>query len=103
MQQQKKNKEIYQKILCNDHIEYNGKLQPIVFPEPKAITVRYELESLMPGLFDLIEKYLDPDNPECISFARYRTDDFLKNKNENYSQYINDRNRSTFERITKKI
>ena len=79
----KRTRRFIKKYYGNDHIEYNGKLQPIVFPEPKAITVRYDLESLMPGLFDLIEKYLDPDNPECISFARYRTDDFLKNKNEN--------------------
>ena len=42
----------------------DGRIETIVFPEPKAISVRYKLNSLMPGLFDLVEKYLDPDNED---------------------------------------
>ena len=52
-------------------------MQTIVFPEPKAISVRYDLDSEMPGLFDLIETYFDPDNPDCILFARYKSNTYL--------------------------
>ena len=78
----KRTRKFIKKYYGNDQIEYNGKNQPIVFPEPKAITVRYEIESLMPGLFDLIETFFDPENEHCITFARYRTDAFLKQPSE---------------------
>ena len=55
----------------------DGKQQPIVFPEPKALTIRYELDELMPDLFDLIEKYLDPENKEYLKFARYNASTYL--------------------------
>ena len=56
----------------------DGTMQTIVFPEPEAISVRYSLDSLKQGLFDLIERYLDPDDKDCIQFARYKTRTYLK-------------------------
>ena len=61
----------------NDQVMINGELQAIVFPEPKAISVRYDLDSLMPGLFDCIEDYFDPEKLDCILFARYKSDTYL--------------------------
>lgn len=50
----------------------DGREQPIVFPQPRAITVRYALDPPLPELFDEIEKALDPDGgAEAITFARY--------------------------------
>ena len=61
----------------NDQVKIDGAMQTIVFPEPKAISVRYELNKLMPGLFDLIEKYFNPEDSDCIEFARYKTNTYL--------------------------
>lgn len=66
----------------NDQIEIDGKLRPIKFPKPVAISVRYELDSLLPDLFDLIETYFDPDNSESIKFARYKTNTYRKNADD---------------------
>lgn len=44
---------------------------PIVFPTPRAISVRYSLDKTLPGLFDLLEAALDPDSSDAIVFARY--------------------------------
>lgn len=74
----KRTREFIKKHYRYDQVNINGVLQTIVFPEPVAVTVRYQLDSLLPGLFDLIESYFDPENPECIKFARYKTSDYLK-------------------------
>ena len=60
-----------------DQVKIDGVTQTIVFPEPKALSVRYELDKLMPGLFDLIEKYFDPEDSDCIQFARYKANTYL--------------------------
>jgi hypothetical protein len=55
----------------------DGRDHPIVFPEPKAITVRYTLDNPLPQLFDDIESALDPGGgPDALSFARYTVDSF---------------------------
>lgn len=47
----------------------------IVFPEPRAITVRYALPDPMPALFDRLEAALEPNGgPEAVTFARYAPD-----------------------------
>ena len=55
----------------------DGTPQPIVFPQPNAITVRYNLEDLLPGFFDRLEAALDPDGGNPIAFARYMPDAYL--------------------------
>ena len=50
---------------------------PIVFPTPRALTLRYNLDDLLPGFFDRLEEALDPDDDECIAFARYTPDTYL--------------------------
>jgi hypothetical protein len=56
----------------------DGRDVPIVFPQPRAITVRYELDEPLPDLFDKIELYLDPDGGEdALTFARYTPESYL--------------------------
>jgi hypothetical protein len=52
----------------------DGRDHPIVFPEPKAITVRYRLDNPLPQLFDDIENALD--GPDALTFSRYTVDSF---------------------------
>ena len=77
----KRTRQFIKKYYPNDQITRNGITQSIVFPEPKAISVRYEIDDLMPGLFDLIEIYLNPDHIDCIKFARYKSDNYLIENN----------------------
>ena len=55
----------------------DGTPQLIVFPQPKAITVRYNLDDLLPDFFDRLESALDPDGGDAITFTRYMPDEFL--------------------------
>ena len=55
----------------------DGQPIPIVFPKPSAITVRYNLDHLLPGFFDRLEEALDPDGANGLTFARYRPAAFL--------------------------
>ena len=73
----KRTRQFIKKHYPNDQVKINGEMQTIVFPEPKAISVRYDLDSEMPGLFDLIETYFDPENSDCILFARYKSNTYL--------------------------
>ena len=52
----------------------DGRLQPIVFPKPKAISLRYELEDRLPGFFDRLEDALDSERGNALQFARYTPD-----------------------------
>lgn len=55
----------------------DGRDQPIVFPQPRAISVRYALDDPLPELFDEIEAALDPDTgPDSLTFSRYTIDSF---------------------------
>lgn len=61
----------------------DGRLVPIVFPQPRPITVRYDLEATLPGFFDHIVNALDPDNgTDLIEFARYRLAEYRKGPQE---------------------
>ena len=64
----KRTRQFIKKHYPNDQVKINGVMQTIVFPEPKAISVRYNLDSLMPGLFDLIETYFDPNDGNLSAF-----------------------------------
>ena len=55
----------------------DGRPQPIVFPQPRAISVRYELEDRLPGFFDQLEEALDSDGENGLSFTRYMPDSCL--------------------------
>ena len=57
----------------------DGRLQEIVFPKPVPLTVRYDLETALPGFFGRIADALDPeDGADPILFSRYRPDAYLK-------------------------
>ena len=50
----------------------DGVMRPIVFPKAVPISVRYNIDSLAPGLFDAVVEALDPVNgANVVSFARY--------------------------------
>ena len=57
----------------------DGNPQPIVFPTPRAISVRYNLDDLLPGFFDHLEHALDPDDDDGIKFVRYTPDIYRLN------------------------
>ncbi len=54
----------------------DGQQVQIIFPEPKPITVRYDLEAALPGFFEEVEAALDPDESELM-FARYMPATYL--------------------------
>ncbi|MBF2755895.1 MAG: DEAD/DEAH box helicase family protein [Gammaproteobacteria bacterium AqS3] len=85
----KRTRQFIKKHYPNDQVKINNEMQTIVFPEPVAISVRYNLEDLMPGLFDLIETYFDPENDDCIFFARYKTKTYLKVPDEEGERMAN--------------
>lgn len=71
----KRTRQFVRKHYGGDYITgSDGNLIPIIFPKPMAISVRYNLNDLLPGLFDQLEKALDPDSAVAISFARYMPD-----------------------------
>ena len=79
----KRTRQFVKKYYANDTIlDSDGKAQSIVFPTPNALTVRYNIDSLKPNLFDLIEQYLDPQYPACLRFARYQTEKYLHNNSD---------------------
>ena len=74
----KRTRQFIKKYYPGDQVRApDGTMQTIVFPKPHAISVRYNLDSLQSGLFDLIEKFFDPENDDCINFARYKTGTYL--------------------------
>ena len=73
----KRTRQFIKKYYAGDHIPGpEGRPVPIIFPRPRAVTVRYSLEDLLPGFFDRLEDALDPDSTVAIAFARYRPDAF---------------------------
>ena len=60
----------------------DGRPRAIVFPKPKAISVRYKLDDRLPGFFDRLEEALDSDGEGAIIFARYMPDAFRKNQGD---------------------
>ena len=60
----------------------DGGSQPIVFPQPNAISVRYNLDDLLPGFFDHLEMALDPDDDNAIAFARYMPEIYLLDRDD---------------------
>ena len=59
----------------NDTVRIAGREQRIVSPTPRVCRVVYDIDAVLPGFFDRIEKALDPDagpgNPDVLSLARY--------------------------------
>ena len=75
----KRTRQFVKKHYKDDNIEGpEGKPVPIVFPKPKAISVRYNLDDLLPGFFDRLESALEPDGDDAIRFARYMPDEYLR-------------------------
>ncbi|MXW54027.1 MAG: hypothetical protein F4Z66_08625 [Gammaproteobacteria bacterium] len=79
----KRTRQFVKKHYANDTIEgEDGVPQPIVFPQPNALSVRYKLDDLLPGFFDKLEQALDPDSNEALVFARYMPDVYLLDSQE---------------------
>lgn len=59
-----------------------GRPQPIVFPQPRAMSVRYGLEDRLPGFFDRLEEALDSDGEGALTFTRYMPETCLRAEDE---------------------
>ena len=66
----KRTRQFVKKHYSGDTIVFGGQRQRISFPEPKPITVRYDLEAGAPGLMAAVFEALDPDTG-TLTFARY--------------------------------
>ena len=74
----KRTRQFVKKHYANDTITGpEGNPLPIVFPRPMALSVRYQLDDLLPGFFDYLERALNPDDGESIVFARYMPQTYL--------------------------
>lgn len=61
----------------------DGVLRPVVFPKAVALTLRYSLDTLAPGLFDALADALDPVNGDrLLAFARYAPEAFRRDRDE---------------------
>lgn len=50
----------------------DGRPVPIIFPQPRALTVRYHVEDALPGFFEKLEEALDDGHgARSLLFARY--------------------------------
>ena len=79
----KRTREFVRKHYANDTIRGpDGIARPIVFPQPRAISVRYDLDESLPGFFDRLEAALDPDGGEAVEFARYTPDAYLRDSGD---------------------
>ncbi len=77
----KRTRQFVKKHYAGDTIKGpSGTPQPIVFPKPQAISLRYKLDDLLPDFFDRLEEALDPDDDKAILFARYRPEGWLLNQ-----------------------
>ena len=78
----KRTRQFVKKHYSSDTIKGpDGKHQPIVFPSPKAISIRYDLDGVLPGFFDELERALDPDHECAIGFARYMPEAYSLERN----------------------
>jgi superfamily II DNA or RNA helicase len=66
----KRTRQFVKKHYAGDEIMIGGQKQKINFPEPKPITVRYDLDAGSPGLMEAVFEALDPDTGS-LTFARY--------------------------------
>ncbi len=74
----KRTRQFVKKHYANDTISGpDGIPRPIVFPQPTALSVRYNLDDLLPGFFDRLERALDPNDSGSILFARYMPQVYL--------------------------
>jgi hypothetical protein len=76
----KRTRRFVKKHYANDLIRApDGKMIPIRFPKPVALSVRYDLDQLLPGFFERLEQILMParGNP-LLRMARYQAESFLR-------------------------
>lgn len=66
----KRTRQFIKKHYSGDTIVFGGEKIPITFPEPKPITVRYDMEAGAGGLLGKVFDALDPD-VGTLTFARY--------------------------------
>jgi hypothetical protein len=88
----KRTRQFIKKHYQNDTIPGpDGRPVPIIFPKPKAITVRYNVEESLPGFFDRLEDALDQQsgaNP--IRFARYNLEAYRRGVSADDEEHLDD-------------
>ena len=85
----KRTRAFVKKHYPNDQIRGpDGKMMQIVFPQPRAITVKYDLDGLHSELFGLVERYLDPGHVDALTFARYTAQKYLHEPDPEYTRQV---------------
>jgi hypothetical protein len=76
----KRTRRFVKKHYSNDLIRApDGQMIPIRFPRPIALSVRYDLEQLLPGFFQRLEQVLMPARGDpLLRMARYQAESFLR-------------------------
>ncbi|MYF45440.1 MAG: helicase [Rhodobacteraceae bacterium] len=85
----KRTRQFIKKHYANDTIpDTDGRNQTIVFPKPNAISMRYNLDEKLPGLFDKLEEALNSEGNSQIRFARYTPNNYLIQEEDNDEKAI---------------
>ena len=78
----KRTRQFVRQHYADDTITIDGTPRAITFPKANALTVRYDVDGPTSALFDALERFLDPDHPETLRFARYDTGSYRDDPEE---------------------
>jgi hypothetical protein len=69
----------------------DGRPVPIIFPQPRALTVRYNVEDALPGFFDKLEEALDDGHGTgSLIFARYNVEAYRRGVAADDAEHLDD-------------
>jgi hypothetical protein len=75
----KRTRRFIKKYYDNDLIQIDGQPMPIRFPKPVASSINYNLDKVLPGFFDELEKALAPAHGSPrLTMARYQPENCLQ-------------------------
>ena len=89
----KRTRRFIKKYYANERIKTSEGEKEIIFPNPKAITIKYKLDEEMPEVYDLVEEYMDRERESCLTMARYKTEAYRKD-------YVNESKRERLNALT---
>lgn len=78
----KRTRQFVKKHYADDRVMIDGEERTITFPRAKAISVRYDVDGPTAAMFDLVERYLDPDGDDRLLFSRYSANAYRKKKED---------------------
>jgi hypothetical protein len=80
----KRTRHFVKKHYANDLITLpNGQKEKIAFPNPDPSSIKYDLDAVLPGFFDQLEKALmPPDGTPELTLARYQPEKYVKSNSD---------------------